>query len=155
MNLVTHPSVSLVISMDNFQNLPTVCYMGRLIQCSCLQGNLFTAHRRLYRMLELEYRTIFQRVARRPEFHRKDFTVVFQPFGVDATVFVRDRWPDISIMGSDCLHISQKGHAVMANGLWNNMMQPDGQKTVKFRPLYEEFICPTEQNPYINTYFNS
>lgn len=141
--------------MEKLRNLPTYCNIGRKFECTCLQGNLFSEHNKLYRLLEQEYRTIFYHIARRPEFHRKDFTVVFQPFGVNATVFVHDRRPDISIMAVDCLHLSQKGQAVMANALWNNMMQADAEKTIKFRPLYEEFECPSEQNPYIKTYFNS
>lgn len=141
--------------MDVFPSLPAYCNIGRLIQCACMEGQLYSQHKKLYMMLEQEYRRIFQRVARRPEFHRDDFTVVFQPFGVNATVFIHDRKPDISIMAVDCLHLSQKGEAVLANALWNNMMQSDGKKSIGLKPLYEEFECPTEQNPYIKTYFNS
>lgn len=141
--------------MDGFKNLPFTCYIGRIFQCGCLEGQLYSQHKKLYMLLEQEYRRIFQRVAQRPEFHRNDFTVIFQPFGVNATVFIHDRKPDISIMAVDCLHLSQKGQAVFANALWNNMMQPNGKKSIGLKPLYEEFECPTEQNPYINTYFNS
>lgn len=154
-NLVTHPTVSLVLSMDRIPNLPFYCHMGRLIQCACMEGHLYSQHKKLYISLEQEYRQIFQRVARRSEFHRNDFTVVFQPFGVNATVFMRDNKPDINIMAVDCLHLSQKGQAMMANALWNNMMQSEGKKSIGLKPLYEEFECPTEQDPYIKTYFNS
>lgn len=154
-NLVTHPTVSLVLSMDKIANLPTYCHMGRLMQCACLEGNLYSQHRRLYIRLEQEYRQIFQRIARHPEFHRNDFTVVSQPFGVNATVFVDNHKPDINLMAVDCLHLSQRGQAMMANALWNNMMQSDGHKSIGLKPLYEEFECPSEQNPYIKTYFNS
>lgn len=81
--------------------------------------------------------------------------MVHQPFGVNATVFIDNRVPDDTIMAYDCLHWSQKGHAVAANGLWNNMMQSEGKKTVGFKRLYEEFECPTENEPYIKTYLNS
>lgn len=154
-NLVTHPTVSLVLSMDRLPSLPAYCHIGRLFQCTCFEGQLYSQHKKLYRKLELEYRTIFQRVARRPEFHRNDFTVVFQPFGVNATIFMKDNKPDINLMAVDCLHLSQKGQAIMANALWNNMMQSERDKSIGLKPLYEEFECPSEQNPYIKTYFNS
>lgn len=81
--------------------------------------------------------------------------MVHQPFGVNATVFIDNQIPDDTVMAYDCLHWSQKGHAVAANGLWNNMMQPAGKKSAGFRRLYEEFECPTDNDPYIKTYLNS
>lgn len=155
-NLVTHPSVSLILSLDHLSNLPIPCQIGRMLKCGCLESRLFSKYRGLFVIVERYYREIFHRIARRPEFHVKpDFTVVFQPFGVNATVFVDNRLPDLGIMATDCVHLSQKGHAVMANALWNNMMQPDGKKTIGLKPLFEEFECPTEESPYIKTYFNS
>lgn len=156
MNLVTHPSVSLILSLDGLFNLPIPCQIGRVLKCGCLESQLFSKYRSLFIILEQYYRQIFRRVAHRPEFHLKnDFTVIFQPFSVNATVFIDDRLPDLGILATDCIHLSQKGHAVMANGLWNNMMQPEGKKSIGLRPLFEEFECPTEDNPFIKTYFNS
>lgn len=91
-----------------------------------------------------------------PEFHTEDFTVVYQPFFKDATVFLdHDKKPDMTIMSVDCIHLSQKGHAVAANGLWNNMMEPHLRKTHGLKHLFQEFRCPSEQEPYLYTYFNS
>lgn len=127
-----------------------------MLKCGCLESRLFSQYRGTFLILERYYREIFHRVAQRPEFHIKtDFTVVFQPFGVNATVFVDDRLPDLGIMATDCVHFSQKGHAVMANALWNNMMQPIGKKSIGLKPLFEEFECPTDEHPFIKTYFNS
>lgn len=155
MNLVTEPLVSLILSMDGLNDIPYGCQVGRLIECSCFEGHLFTQKRDLYIAMERNYRPIFQRVAHRAEFHRKDFTVVFQPFGLNATVFINNQVPDISIMAFDCIHFSQKGSAVAANALWNNMMQSEPNKTMGFKRLFEEFECPTDDNPYLRTYFNS
>lgn len=154
-NLVTEPLVSLIVSMDGMDDLPYGCQIGRTILCSCLEGSLFSQKRDLYIALDQNYRKIFERVAHRAEFHRNDFTVVFQPFSVNATVFIDNQVPDISIMAYDCIHFSQKGHAVAANALWNNMMQTEPNKKIGLKPLFEEFECPTEDNPYLRTYFNS
>jgi len=40
--------------------------------------------------------------------------------------------------------------AYAATGLWNNMLQPKGQKATTWT-LGEEIACPSEENPYIYT----
>lgn len=146
--------VSLIISMDMLK-LPLPCRIGRALLCSCLEGSSFTQSRDLYLALEQNYKEIIQRIAHRAEFQRDDFTVVFQPFGMNATVFIDNLIPDISIIAYDCIHFSQKGHAVAANALWNNMMQSEPNKAIGFKPLLDQFECPTKNNPYLRTYFNS
>lgn len=153
MNLVANPLIGLVMSMDRL-NLPFACKIGRMFFCPCFEAPKFSNLRNLYTMLEQNYHRIFERVAHRPEFHTKDFTVVFQPFGVNATVFPTKRRPDTSIMAYDCVHLSQKGHAVAANALWNNLLQEETDKTMGFMKLFQ-FECPNEENPYLRTYLNS
>lgn len=140
--------------MDRLNIFPGGCYVGRMLACGCLEGPAFSQQRNLYIAIEQRYRTLFDRIAHRAEFQRDDFAVVFQPFGVNASVYVNNRIPDTSIMAYDCIHWSQKGDAVAANALWNNMMQPEWNKTTGFKPLFQEFLCPTDENPYLRTYFN-
>ncbi|ETN57773.1 phospholipase b [Anopheles darlingi] len=154
-NLVPSPLINLSFSIDKVQ-APLTCQFVRPIECSCLYGPKYSARRNLYRQLERRFVQIMERVSHRPEFHSDEFTVVYQPFYRDASVFYRrDGKPDLSIMAIDCVHLSQKGHAVSANGLWNNMLEPTRHKTTALRELFEEFRCPTPQNPYIKTYYNS
>lgn len=141
--------------MNRLRNLPIQCNIGRGLGCPCFVGSKYSQQRDLYMVLEQNYQRMFDRVAHMPEFHRKDFTVVSQPFGKNATVFRDSKTADISIMAVDCIHFSQKGHAVVANALWNNMMQSESQKVIGLKPLYQEFECPTDDNPYLRTYYNS
>lgn len=154
-NLVAEPAFNMITSLDRLKNLPGLCDFGRKFECTCMEGPAYSQHRNLYFALERNYKRIFERVTHLDEFHTKDFTVVFQPFGLNATVFLDDGRADISIMAADCIHWSQKGHAVAANALWNNMMQPPLQKQYGFRPLFREFECPSETNPFLRTYWNS
>lgn len=83
---------------------------------------------------------------------------------------------DFTYMSMDCFHLSQKGYArgkiplhqyryyfaltndvqiTAANALWNNMMQPDGQKSTNWKKEFTEFVCPTVDRPYIATKKNS
>uniref|UniRef100_A0A182XC46 SGNH hydrolase-type esterase domain-containing protein n=1 Tax=Anopheles quadriannulatus TaxID=34691 RepID=A0A182XC46_ANOQN len=154
-NLVPSPLINLSFSIDKVQ-APLTCQFVRPIECSCLYGPKYSGNRNLYRQLERRFVKIMERVSHRPEFHSDDFTVVYQPFYRDASIFHRrDGKPDLSIMAIDCVHLSQKGHAVSANGLWNNMLEPTRHKTTVLKQLFEEFRCPTPENPYIKTYYNS
>ncbi|XP_055596724.1 phospholipase B1, membrane-associated-like [Uranotaenia lowii] len=154
-NLVPSPLISLSFSMGKVQ-LPVSCHLLQPIECSCLFGPTYSNRRNLFRSLERNFVKIMERISYMPEFHSDDFTVVYQPFFRDASVFYRrDGKPDMSIMSIDCVHLSQKGHAVSANGLWNNMLEPTGSKTLGLGELFKEFRCPTPQNPYIRTYYNS
>jgi hypothetical protein len=113
-------------------------------------------NRELFRKLERRFVQIMERVSFMPELHTDDFTVVYQPFFKDASVFYQnDIKPDLSVMAIDCVHLSQKGHAVSANGVWNNMMEPVGKKSRGFTHLFERFNCPSLNSPYIYTNFNS
>lgn len=97
-----------------------------------------------------------ERISYLKEFHTNDFTVVYQPFFRDATVFLEEsKSPDMNIMSVDCIHLSQKGHAIAANGLWNNMLEKNGRKSLKLRTLLKEFKCPTPSQPFLLTYFNN
>lgn len=134
--------------------------------------------------------------------NKDDFTVVLQPFS-DRLTFPLNQFntTDLSYIGPDCFHLSQKGYArceniiiyllivifmyyfdrkiyvisickqtiplhyhdhdfrvfciSVANALWNNMMEPVGQKTIDWSKELERFICPTDEFPYIRTWKNS
>lgn len=99
---------------------------------------------------------IMERVSFMPEFYSNNFTVVFQPFFKNASVYYQnDKNPDMSMLGVDCFHLSQKGHAISANGIWNNLMEPVGRKSFGFNHLFEKFSCPTRKNPFIFTNYNT
>lgn len=153
-NLVPSPLVSISLSMDNV-NVPLSCLLSRPIECSCLFGPMYSNNRKLFREKERQFVKLMERISHQPEFHTDDFTVVYQPFFKEASVFLGTTTPDLSVMSIDCIHLSQKGHAVSANGLWNNMMEPTGQKSLGIAPLFKNFKCPTKARPYISTYFNS
>uniref|UniRef100_A0A9J7WYN3 Si:ch211-214p16.3 n=1 Tax=Cyprinus carpio carpio TaxID=630221 RepID=A0A9J7WYN3_CYPCA len=86
-----------------------------------------------------------------------NFTVVLQPFFRNVFLPVlEDGRPDRSYFSPDCFHLSQKAHTLMARALWNNLMEPLGNKTDR-----EDFTagvplkCPEKSSPYLRTYHNS
>uniref|UniRef100_H0XDI7 Phospholipase B1, membrane-associated n=1 Tax=Otolemur garnettii TaxID=30611 RepID=H0XDI7_OTOGA len=88
---------------------------------------------------------------------REDFTVVVQPFFeiVDMPK-TAEGLPDSSFFAPDCFHFSLKAHARAASGLWNNMLEPVGQKTTHHN--FENKIsitCPNQVRPFLSTYKNN
>ncbi|KAM4540325.1 phospholipase B1, membrane-associated [Fundulus diaphanus] len=86
-----------------------------------------------------------------------NFTVVLQPFFREVILpRLEDGRPDRSYFSPDCFHLSQKAHTLMARSLWNNMLEPVGNKTNTQEFLAEiDLKCPSESNPFIRTAVNS
>nr|XP_009674588.1 PREDICTED: phospholipase B1, membrane-associated [Struthio camelus australis] len=88
---------------------------------------------------------------------REDFTVVLQPFMMNVSMpKTQEGLPDSSYFAPDCFHFSQKSHSQAARALWNNMLEPVGQKTDN-QKLENEIVlkCPNEAEPFLRTYKNS
>lgn len=80
---------------------------------------------------------------------------VIRHLGDTAPVFRQDGLPDSSFFAPDCFHFSSKAHAHAASALWNNMLEPVGQKTTQHK--FESKInimCPNQDWPYLSTYKN-
>jgi len=87
---------------------------------------------------------------------KTDFTVVVQPMFKKTTPPVLDnRNYDYSYWAPDCFHFSAKGHNTAGYNLWNNMLEPVGGKREEWDPTLTEFLCTTEQQPFIATNLNS
>ncbi|XP_070834676.1 phospholipase B1, membrane-associated [Chaetodon trifascialis] len=87
----------------------------------------------------------------------ENFTVVLQPLVRELVLpLLDDGRPDRSFFAPDCFHLSQKAHTLMARALWNNMLEPVGNKT-----FYQDFEagvdlqCPSTTSPYLKTALNS
>nr|XP_055027341.1 phospholipase B1, membrane-associated-like [Misgurnus anguillicaudatus] len=89
---------------------------------------------------------------------REDFAVVLQPFFKNSVVpMTEGGTPDLNFFSVDCAHFSERGHAEMAIGLWNNMLEPEGSKLTyhDFTHDRSKIHCPTKEHPFIFTMLNS
>ncbi|KAM6973043.1 phospholipase B1, membrane-associated [Aplochiton taeniatus] len=89
---------------------------------------------------------------------REDFTVVLQPFFQNSVVPVNaEGKADSTYFSVDCFHFSERGHADMAVAMWNNMLEPVGEKQTynNFTNDRNSIKCPTADHPYIFTRVNS
>ncbi|KAE9543230.1 hypothetical protein AGLY_003141 [Aphis glycines] len=137
-----------------------MCHMLHRFFCTCFhqKGNEMDQITQMVR----DYQTAEQILINSGRYNKKeDFTVVIQPFIklFNAPLDKKRQFEeviDISFVTYDCFHFSQKGHALAANLLWNNMLQPVGSKsetTMDF--IMKDFVCPTVRSPYIFTANNS
>jgi lysophospholipase L1-like esterase len=70
---------------------------------------------------------------------RSNFTISVQPFMEDLEL--RNV---LEVSGFDCFHPSERAHNVMAQGLWNNMLQAPGNKSRQVDRHNPTYLCPQE-----------
>ncbi|XP_015478882.1 phospholipase B1, membrane-associated isoform X1 [Parus major] len=89
---------------------------------------------------------------------REDFAVVIQPFFRTTLMPVDSTGkPDMSFFSADCFHFSVRGYAEMAMALWNNMLEPVGEKQTynNFTHDRSKLRCPNPEKPFLSTRRNS
>lgn len=150
-------SISALKTIVDFTGKSNECNISNTFECPCLFGiKAVPHHQRFYRIMETWMNKVNE-VANRDEFHNhQDFTINVQPF-LTKIVFPTTQYhlTDYRYLSSDCFHISQIGHAMVSNALWNNMLEPVGQKSLNWKKEFQELKCPTQQRPYLATKFNS
>ncbi|XP_077262344.1 phospholipase B1, membrane-associated isoform X2 [Temnothorax americanus] len=130
------------------------CFLTTEVECSCMFGLTFQRFRSMYYDIMRQWQELDMEIATYPEFQRDDFTVVAQPILVNLKIpLASDGYTDMTYLSSDCFHVSQKTNALYANGLWNNLLEPVGAKSMKWNNY--EFRCPTPKRPYLTTMLNS
>ncbi|XP_043604738.1 phospholipase B1, membrane-associated-like [Bombus pyrosoma] len=132
------------------------CYITTTIECSCLFALQFRDQRQEYYKIMERWQELEEEIANYPEFHRNNFAVVILPTLKHTKIpLAKDGFADLSYFSVDCFHLSQKSNAILANNLWNNLLEPVGNKSSAWTPLYERFLCPTSERPFLMTRENS
>ncbi|XP_049545937.1 phospholipase B1, membrane-associated-like isoform X2 [Anopheles darlingi] len=153
-NIVSPINVNV---LRTFRPLPPECVSTQLFECSCIFGTRFQVLQpRLNRIID-DWNRVQMRVAERPEFQNAtDFTVNYQPFAEQLVLpTLPDGSTDAGLASVDCFHLSQRGHAIMANSYWNNMIEVVGNKSGTLQREFQRFNCPTTARPYLATHVNS
>ena len=127
----------------------TFCQAGLALICPCGRyGNNFIGEEEFIQ-LNNDYKSRLVELISSPRYQkREDFTVELQLFldQFDLVNFSGEgQNPDISLLASDCLHLSGRGNRLLATGLWNNMFQSDTDKQVTISDD-DVIFCPTEEN---------
>ncbi|XP_034169381.2 phospholipase B1, membrane-associated isoform X1 [Pangasianodon hypophthalmus] len=112
------------------------------------------------KLINQEYQTEVEQLISGERYNgREDFTVVLQPYLQNTTIPLdKDGNPDLSYFTLDCFHFSERAQAEMAISLWNNMLEPVGNKQTFNNFTYDrtKLKCPSENlRPFIYTKMNS
>ncbi|XP_004522179.1 phospholipase B1, membrane-associated [Ceratitis capitata] len=152
-NVVPSPKLDFLVGLS--MKTP-ICHTTLSFECPCLVGK---PKQHVNRMKQLMKKWIEKdrEIVNRDEFNTETFTINMQPFTLFGDFFPNsDDAVKFKFLSEDCFHLSQRGHAISANYLWNNMLEPNGEKSIMDEPtLMEKFHCPTEQRPYLMTRVNS
>ncbi|KAL4707624.1 hypothetical protein ACJJTC_014729 [Scirpophaga incertulas] len=158
-NLVPVLDVSVSLRVSR----PLMCRLMHPLFCTCLHGAAPPAERlRALVAAARRYQKAEEQLVESGRYSgREDFAVVVQPFmrlfNLPLPLPLRlSRVIHQSYITHDCFHFSQKGHALAANLLWNNLLEPVGNKTQNAPPeLLRSFRCPPRDAPFLFTARNS
>jgi phospholipase B1 len=158
-NLITMFDVSPLIDMKSGSaGRDVICNQMHNQFCDCVKNETTNA---MLRDVQMEYwqrlDDLINEQGTYDQPNRDDFTVVIQPHMRDQKPFVYENgtW-DMTFFAPDCFHPSRKMHFFMAYGVWNTMLTPVQDKVFELPQEDEpEFVCPSEERPYIFTNKNS
>ncbi|KAE8750863.1 hypothetical protein FOCC_FOCC002291 [Frankliniella occidentalis] len=153
-NLVTQPDLGRILT--TMKNTSPFCELLRRFACSCLYGEPTKPIRGRMRKIIERYIQVEWEMGDDPEFQTDDFALVVQPYTYKLNFPMKnENATDFSYLAPDCFHFSQRGYARAANAVWNNMLEPVGRKSTDWTDIFERFLCPTEEHPYLYTRGNS
>ncbi|XP_049939390.1 phospholipase B1, membrane-associated-like [Schistocerca serialis cubense] len=156
-NLVVAPHLRILVEAED---MPGRCWLTHHVECPCLMGSRFLAQRQQFFDIMSRWQQVDLDVAIDKRYAGlEDFAVVAQPFLLNASFLTVNTSggprTDFTVLSQDCFHLSQKGDALAANALWNNLMEPVGNKSLEWQETFSRFLCPTQESPYIYTNENS
>ncbi len=110
---------------------------------------------RFYQQTILNYKEELESLIDSGRYDTADnFTVVLQPFQTSIVFNEVNGENDLSHLEIDCFHLSAEGNRYFALGLWNTMLQRNGEKGKILSLPVSEVACPDE-NQYFYTAQNS
>ncbi|XP_018318542.1 phospholipase B1, membrane-associated-like [Agrilus planipennis] len=144
------------VAVLKFTYTPSICVITHSVECPCVHGLAHRASQKKFANIIRKWQKLDEEIVNLDEFDTEDFTVVYQPFVIDASLPKNEEGEtDLTELSEDCFHQSQKGAARTANNLWNNLLEPVGKKRTNETRLFERFLCPSAENPFLFTRRNS
>lgn len=145
-NWIMMPSVSDFQRV--FRNFPTYCRTNLI--CSCLTGAFLPHYPDVLERLQ----RIQLEVSALPEFRATDFAIVPHTVLSNVSGIVLTQGTlDMRFFAHDCMHLSQRSHAIVAGALWNSMLRRmNPRETRVWREPLRHLICPSEQRPYLRVH---
>ncbi|KAK9299378.1 hypothetical protein QLX08_007614 [Tetragonisca angustula] len=155
---LTPPHLKEIVASRRGRETMWICYIYSMLFCPCMFGLKYADQRPIYYEVMDRWQDMEEEITNYPEFNRNDFTVVFIPTLKRSGIPLgEDNLPDLSYFAYDYFHFSQKSHAIFATILWNNILEPVGNKSESWNRdrKFNVFLCPTPERPFLATRENS
>ncbi|CAD1473038.1 unnamed protein product [Heterotrigona itama] len=155
--LATPPHMKEAVATRKGRDSMWTCYLSSMIFCPCMFASKYADQRSIYYEVIERWQYMEEEITNYPEFNTNDFTIVFVPVLKHTTIpLAEDNLVDLSYFANDYFHFNQRAHAIIANNLWNNMLEPIGNKSEACQfNTFEKFLCPTSERPFLVTRGNS
>ncbi|WKY09606.1 hypothetical protein Q1695_002175 [Nippostrongylus brasiliensis] len=94
--------------------------------------------------------TIVQKNFRRPY-----FTVEVLPLLRESSLTNLPEQMDLSVLGYDCAHFSERGLSLLHIAIWNSFFTKSSDRIRNYRPITPPLLCPDFRCPFFRTVSNS
>ncbi|EDW03079.1 GH11044 [Drosophila grimshawi] len=144
--------------MINWVLLPDIHEFLRLLAQFPDKCNLQLICSCMTRLFRPQYLDVVQQLQRMPlelaalsEFRRDDFVIVTHDLLSNLTgIVIRHGAMDMRFFSHDCMHFSQRGHAIASSALWNSMQQKlDLHEVRAWRQPVQHMMCPSAERPFL------
>ncbi|XP_061393989.1 phospholipase B1, membrane-associated-like [Musca vetustissima] len=152
LNVAPAPNLLLLTKQ---KQIPAQCQIMLTFECPCIFGKS-AKYQRFMGIFMDKWAQRDIEVARREEFNTETFTINIEHYTNQYRLpTLANGNADTTYTSEDCFHISQKAQAASAHSYWNNLFEMPEEKRTFRKNIYENFLCPTEEHPYIITRVNS
>ncbi|XP_073843184.1 phospholipase B1, membrane-associated-like isoform X1 [Musca autumnalis] len=152
LNIAPAPNLLLLTKQ---KGIPAQCRLMLTFECPCIFGKSPKYQQFMGNLMDKWAQRDID-VAKRDEFNTETFTINIEHYTNQYRLpTLTNGNADTTYTSEDCFHISQKAQAASAHSYWNNLFEMPNQKRSFKRDIYENFLCPSEEKPYIITRVNS
>ncbi|RCN40876.1 hypothetical protein ANCCAN_13183 [Ancylostoma caninum] len=88
-------------------------------------------------------------------FRKLNFTVEVLPLLRESALTNLPEQMDLSVLGYDCSHFSERGLSILHMAVWNSLFTKSGDRVRQYRPSPPQLLCPDFRCPFFRTVSNS
>ncbi|KAK6057085.1 hypothetical protein COOONC_05402 [Cooperia oncophora] len=88
-------------------------------------------------------------------FRKPHFTVEVLPLLRESALVNLPNQMDLSVLGYDCAHFSERGLSLLHIAIWNSLLTKSNYRSTQYRPEAPPLLCPDFRCPFFRTATNS
>ncbi|KAK5975831.1 Phospholipase B1 membrane-associated [Trichostrongylus colubriformis] len=88
-------------------------------------------------------------------YRNSEFTVEVLPLLRESALTNLPDQMDLSVLGYDCAHFSERGLSLLHIAIWNSLFTKSADRLRQYRPVAPPLLCPDFRCPFLRTVTNS